>query len=123
MSGYITKEFKMQKFAYVLALPVVLLLAACGPSNPLIGQWESEPMMGMVSQIEFKSGAIVSSGSFGRMSNSAEIKVDEYKIEKDKVGVVIKEGNSSMTMTYNIVDADTIEQDMGIVKSRFHRKK
>lgn len=113
----------MKRLFYVVALPVVLLLAACGPSNPLIGQWESEPMMGMVSSIEFKSGSMISSGSIGGMANSAEMKVKDYKIEKDKVGVVIEQDNASVTMTYNLVDTDTIEQDMGIVKIRLHRKK
>ncbi|MDD4912218.1 MAG: hypothetical protein PHP57_07970 [Sideroxydans sp.] len=113
----------MKRLIYVVALPVVLLLAACGPSNPLIGQWESEPMMGIVSLVEFKSGSMINSGSIGGMTNSAEVKVKDYKIEKDKVGVVLEQEGATVTMTYNLVDTDTIEQDMGFVKLRLHRKK
>ena len=100
-----------------------LLLTACGPNNPLIGQWESEPMMGMSNSVEFKSGAMINSGAMGGMSSSTEIKVKDYQIEKDKVAVVLEQDGSTATMTYVIVDADTILQDLGMAKIRFHRKK
>lgn len=113
----------MNKLLYLIALPAVLLLAACGPKNQLIGKWVSEPMMGVTSTMEFKSGSVVGGSSVGGMSNSNEVKVADYKIEKDKIGVVVQQGDSTATMTYNIIDADTIEQDMGFVKARFHRVK
>lgn len=113
----------MKKFSLALVIPLVVMLTACGPNNPLIGQWESEPMMGVVSSVEFRSGAMVTSGSMGGMSSSSEIDVKEYKVEKDTVGVVLEQGGSSTTMTFTIVDNDTIVQDMGFVKARFHRKK
>jgi hypothetical protein len=102
---------------------VAALLAACGPNNPLIGQWESEPMMGISNAVEFKSGAMINTGGMGGMTSSNEIKVKDYQIDKDKVAVVLEQDGSTATMTYVIVDADTILQDLGMAKIRFHRKK
>lgn len=114
----------MKKLPYIFALPLILLLVACGPNNPLLGKWESEPMMGISSSIEFLSDSISAASAMGGMSTaSQETKVKGYKIEKDKVGVVIAQGETTVTSWFAIVDADTIVQDLGIIKTRYHRKK
>jgi hypothetical protein len=107
----------------LVALPILLVLNGCGPKNPLIGAWESEPIMGISSTMEFKSGSVTNGNSIGGISRSQETKVSEYKIEKDKIGVVIAQNDSTTTEWFNIIDENTIEQDLGFLKSRFHRKK
>lgn len=114
----------MKKKFYLIVLPLALLLVACGPKNPLIGKWESEPMMGITSSMEFKSGSMSGGASMGGISNQgSEISISEYKVEKERVGVVVKQDGQTATVWYTIVDADTVVQDMGLVKMRFHRKK
>lgn len=113
----------IKKIIMLAVLPILLLLGGCGPKNPLLGAWESEPTMGISSTMEFKSGSITSGNSIGGLSRSQETKVSEYKIEKDKVGVVVAQNDSTTTEWFNIIDENTIEQDMGFLKSRFHRKK
>lgn len=112
----------MKKLFAASLLFFVALTTGCGPNNPLIGTWESEPMMGIVSSVEFKNGSMVSSGSMGGMTNSNEIPVKEYRVENNKVSVVVAQDAVTAIITYNIVDADTIEQDMGLMKIQFHRK-
>ena len=113
----------IKKIVMLIALPALLLLSGCGPKNPLIGTWESEPVMGISNTMEFKSASITSGNSIGGLSRSQETKVSEYKIEKDKIGVVVAQNDSTTTEWFNIIDENTIEQDLGFLKSRFHRKK
>lgn len=116
----------LKKNLYVAALPIILLLTACGPSNTLIGKWESEPLSGIggiTNTLEFTGSSVASVGKVMGMEQTQETKVKEYKVEKEKVGVVIAQGANSVTMWYQIVDPDTIDQDIGIMKLRYHRKK
>lgn len=115
---------KMNKLLYVLAIPVALLMTACGPDNPLIGVWDAEPQMGMKGEIEFTRGSMINKTvAFGTESQT-EVKVAEYKIEKDKVGVTVEKDGKKGTIFYRLVDADTIAQDVGFgAKVVFHRKK
>ena len=113
----------MKKLIYVAMLPLIVFLTACLANNPLIGTWKSEPIMGITSLVEFKNGEMINKSGFGGISNSSEIKVSEYKIEKDKVGVVVEQESTTATMWYTIIDADTIEQDTGMIKVRLHRIK
>jgi hypothetical protein len=113
-----------KKILYFVALPLILLLSACGPSNTLIGKWESEPIMGgMTSTLEFTGSSVASASKVMGMEQTQEVKVKEYKVEKEQVGVVVAQGANSMTMWYQILDSDTIAQDLGIMKLRYHRKK
>ena len=114
----------MNKFLYVIALPVIFLLSACGPNNQLLGKWDSEPdILGGTSIVEFSRSAMSSSSKNGFINGDAEIKVKEYKVEKNKVGVVIAQGENSATLWFDIIDPNTIQQDLGMMKVRFHRKK
>ena len=104
----------MKKLMYLLALPVVLMLTACGPDNPLIGKWEANGPMGTKSVVEFSRGAFTRTDKdmLGTESTS-EIKVSEYKIEKDKVGVVIEQDGQKATVYYHLADADNVALDLG----------
>lgn len=115
----------MKKILYAVVFPIMLFLAACGPSNQLIGSWQSEPVMGISSKMEFKGGAMISSSMMGGMEQKQEVKVDEYKVEKDRVGVTISDPQSKQTATvwFQLVDADTIVQNNGLMEIRYHRVK
>lgn len=114
----------MMKLMYWVAIPVVLLLSACGPNNPLIGVWEAEPQMGMTGTVEFTRGAMINKATTLGMEESTEIEVSEYKVEKDKVGVTIEKDGKKGTIYYRLVDTDTISQDLGFgAKVVYHRKK
>lgn len=108
-----------RKIALFIAAPVFTFLIGCGPKNPLIGVWETDPIMGISSSIEFKSNSMIA----GNGMVSQEGKVSEYKIEKEKVGVVVEQNGNKATVWFHITDDDNIEQDLGFSKLRFHRKK
>lgn len=112
----------MKKLLCLFAIPLAVLLTACGPKNPLLGQWESEPVMGISNSIEFKRSSMIGSSAMGGASSSSEISVKEYKVQGNTVAVVLEQNGSTATFTYNVIDPNTIEQDMGFVKQRFHRK-
>lgn len=110
----------IKKIFHIALLPVILLLAACGPSNTLMGKWQSEPIMGNSNSMEFKSGSIIVNNEAG----SVETKIKGYTVEKDRVGVIIPQGDNTVTGWFKIVDADTISQDIpGLMTLRFHRQK
>ncbi|NCN89500.1 MAG: hypothetical protein GW936_08715 [Gallionella sp.] len=104
-------------------LSVCALLAACGEKNPLEGKWNAESRMGMSGGIEFKSGSMIVKSEIMGISNEAEVKVDDYKIEKDKVGVVISKDNVSQTIWYALVDENTIQEGNGFASVRYQRAK
>jgi hypothetical protein len=109
----------MRKLLCIVALPLVLLLAACGPNNPLIGKWRATTY-GVVSEIEFKSGSIVSS----KQGAAIESKIDSYTVEKGRVGLTITGPNGQkVTGWYDIVDNDTITFGQEPMKITFHRVK
>jgi len=124
MTAVLLERKKMNKLLFAVAIPVALLLTACGPDNPLIGEWDAEPQMGMKGSIEFTRGSMINKTvAFGTESET-EVKVAEYKIEKDKVGVMVEQDGQKGTIFYRLVDADTIAQDVGFgAKVVFHRKK
>lgn len=113
----------MTKLLLAVAFPLVVLLSACGPNNPLIGTWESDPVMGISNTVEFTSSTMIGGSSMGGVSNKSEIKVKDYKVSKNDVAVTLEQNGSTVTMDFILVDADTIEQDLGLVKMRYHRKK
>jgi hypothetical protein len=97
-----------------------VLLSACGPSNPLIGNWEVNMNamglgnMGMATpNIEFTSSSM--------KQMDIETKVKSYKVEKGKVGVVLEANNQEATVWFEIVDENTITQDMGLMKITYRR--
>lgn len=105
------------KVAKVLVgLFFAVLLSACGPSNPLIGTWEAnvEGMnLGKMGTIEFTSSSI--------KQMNVETKVKAYKVEKGKVGVVVEAMNQEATIWYEIIDENTIAQDVGLMKVTYRR--
>ncbi|MDA8416723.1 MAG: hypothetical protein M0Z78_06620 [Betaproteobacteria bacterium] len=116
----------MKKLSCVIALSLVVLLAACGQSNPLIGKWEAEPIMGINSgEVEFKADSTVSTSMIGGMEQTHETKIDGYKVEKDRVGVIVTDpqNKQSATLWYRMKDPDTATLDTGIVTIVYHRKK
>lgn len=110
------------KKSLILVIAVLLstlALTGCYESSDLIGKWQSETM-GIKSSLEFKSSSIVSSG----VSGDSEIKIDGYVSEKDRLGVVIKQGEQKVTVWYDVKDYDTISQNVGgMMKVVFHRVK
>ena len=97
-----------------LVLVMGLILAGCGKNNPYIGVWESEPFMGgMTEKLEFKSSSVASKGQ--------EVSVT-YKIENNRIGVVVKRDGNENIQWFNIVDQNTLEADNGMVKFVYHRK-
>ncbi len=109
----------MKQLFYIITLPVVLLLSACGPSNALIGSWEAKSAYGGSGLVEFKSSSIISTSN----GVSNEIKISGYEVEKTKIGVIVEQNGQKSTVWYSIVDADTIVQDLGFMTLRYHRKK
>lgn len=103
----------------VAALFSILSLTGCFESSDLIGKWQTE-VMGIESTIEFKSGSMVSSDGGGQ---SVETKVDGYVTEKNRLGVVLKQGDDKKTTWFDVKDHDTISQGTGFVKLVFHRVK
>lgn len=104
----------------IAALLSTLALTGCFESSDLIGKWQSEKVMGIQSSVEFKSGSIVSSSIAG----DTETKIDGYVSEKNRLGVVIKQGDQKATVWYDVKDHDTISQNVGgMIEVVFHRVK
>lgn len=103
----------------VAALLSILSLTGCFGSSDLIGKWQSEPIMGIQSKIEFKSGSVIATSAQG----DSETKVDGYVSEKNRLGVVVKQGDQKVTVWYDVKDHDTISQNAGIMNIVYHRIK
>lgn len=112
-----------KKFAI---MAVVLTLVACGESNQLIGKWEAEmpDIMKPLANMMPKGSNALEFTSSSMKRGDVEIKVDSYQVEKERIGVVVSEGNKKVTQWFNIIDDDTIEEDVGLgLKMTYHRIK
>lgn len=103
------------KFATkIITASVLLFVLGCGQENPYIGVWESEPIVGGITEkLEFKKGSVA---GLGKEVNAS------YKIENNKVGLVVKKDGNDFTQWFNVIDINTLEADNGLVKFIYHRK-
>ena len=115
--------FVKKKILYVV---LALVLASCEKSNPLLGKWKSEAVLGASSMVEFKRDSIITTSSAFGVDESREEKVSDYQIEKEgngqeKVGVSIKKGNETETVWYKVLNKDTLQFDAGLISMTYHR--
>lgn len=112
----------MKKMLYLSAMSVVLLLTGCG-GNSLTGKWTGA-QGGAGGTIEFTSNKMVTITNSMGTTKEVEIAIKEYKVEKNRVGVVVESGKGlSETTWFDIIDPDTIKMKLGFMDAIFHRVK
>ncbi len=110
----------------ILYMVLALVLASCEQSNPLLGKWKSEAILGASRMVEFKPDSVITTSSAFGVDESREEKVSDYQIEKEgngqeKVGVSVKKGNDTETVWYKVLNKDTLQFDAGLVSMTYHR--
>ncbi|MBU6995731.1 hypothetical protein [Ferrovum myxofaciens] len=110
----------------IMYVVLALTLSSCGESNPLLGKWKTEAILGASSTLEFKRDAVITTSTAFGVDESREEKVSDYRIEKEgngqeKVGVSVKKGNETETVWYKVLNKDTLQFDAGLVSMTYHR--
>ncbi|MBW8067805.1 MAG: hypothetical protein GJU73_10230 [Ferrovum sp.] len=105
---------------------LALVLSSCGESNPLLGKWKSEAVLGASRTLEFKRDSVVTTSTAFGVDESREEKVSGYQIEKEgngqeKVGVSVKKGDGTETVWYKVLNPNTLQFDAGLVSVTYHR--
>lgn len=118
----------MKRLVNIFALLFsIMALTGCFESSDLIGKWQADPINvmgvnvggGPQNVMEFKSGSIVSNAN----GVESETKVDSYVSDKDRRGVVIKNGDNKQTIWFTLKDKDTIVQSAGVLEITYQRVK
>lgn len=115
----------MKKLLLLLVLPVILSLAACGPSNQLVGEsWVGKGVFGGTNTLVFTGDTLTTIEEMkGAGSSESTTEIDSYKVEEGRVGVVIaaEGGKSKSTTWFKIISPERISTpgpfgDMEFVK-------
>lgn len=103
------------KFASkVIALSALLFIFGCGKNNPYIGTWESDPIMGTLTEkMEIKSSSVAGNGK--------EVSVS-YKFEDKKFGISIQKDGNEVTQWFDVIDQNTLEGGNSMLRIKYHRK-
>lgn len=89
----------------------------------MTGKWTAAPG-GAGGTIEFTSSKMITVANSMGTTKEIEIAIKEYKVEKNRVGVVVESVKGlSETTWIDIIDPDTIKMNFGFMDAVFHRVK
>ena len=105
------------------ALALVLALAACGRSNPVLGDWEldvSQTSLGAVLAVKAAGLETLSFDRSGARSGDTEIP-GEWVVEEGRVELVREDGRGSHPI--EVLSDDEIRVSLPIGVSAFYRRR